>query len=134
MLYWIHRLAHKIPILLKYHADHHLFINKTGKKSKWEFNNIFLFNDTKKSTIDLWISEVVPTIIFSIITGEWFIFLFYYIWAAFFQEYLEHNDHVNVPLFSFGRWHLVHHKIPNNNFGLFFPVWDIIFKTNKDIF
>jgi sterol desaturase/sphingolipid hydroxylase (fatty acid hydroxylase superfamily) len=134
MLYWIHRLVHKIPILLKYHVDHHLFINKTGKKSKWEFNNIFLFNDTKKSTIDLWISEVIPTIIFSIVTGEWFIFLFYYLWAAFFQEYLEHNNRINFPLFSFGQWHLIHHKSSNKNFGLFFPVWDIIFKTNKDIF
>lgn len=133
ILYWIHRISHKVPILLRFHADHHRFINQSNGKNKWELNNLLLYNDTIKSTTDLWLTEVVPTLLFSLITGQWWIAIFYYIWAAFFQEYLEHNNKINFPFFTFGKWHLLHHRNPTNNFGLIFPLWDYVFKTNKEV-
>lgn len=131
MLYWIHRSIHKIPYLLKVHRDHHRFILENNVS--WHWSNLFLYNDTFLSTIDLWITEVIPTIIFSALTGQWWIFIFYYLWAALIQESIEHNSSIDLPLLTSGRWHLVHHRNSNKNFGLFFSMWDIIFKTNDYI-
>lgn len=129
VLYLIHRIVHVTPFLKELHWDHHKYVNlhNTG----WKLNNLLLFNDTWKSTIDLWITEVIPTLIFSLVTGHYWVFGFYYIWAAFFQEELEHNKKINFYPFTFGRWHLYHHRTPNKNFGLFFPFWDKIFRTEN---
>jgi sterol desaturase/sphingolipid hydroxylase (fatty acid hydroxylase superfamily) len=82
--------------------------------------------------MDLWITEVVPTLIFSWITGHWWLSVFYYVWAAFIQEVIEHNPNFNIyPLLTSGQWHLVHHKQSDKNFGLFVPIWDIVFRTYK---
>lgn len=135
MLYWIHRLGHKIKIINHYHCNHHSIINnnlKNGELNKWHWNNLFLFNDTVDSTIDLWITEVIPTLLFSLVTGQWWISLFYYVWAAFIQEPIEHNPNVDVPFLLSGRRHLIHHKQSNKNYGLFFPIWDRVFNTYKE--
>ena len=131
-LYWIHRIGHKLPYVKVWHWNHHRYISKNGMQG-WHWNNLFLFNDTWTSTLDLYVTEVIPTIIFSLITGQWWIFLFYYVWAAFFQEMFEHNKEIDVPFFTTGRWHLIHHTTPTKNFGLFFPIWDIIFGTYKNV-
>jgi sterol desaturase/sphingolipid hydroxylase (fatty acid hydroxylase superfamily) len=132
ILYWIHRIAHSSSVLKRYHWDHHRFINLAGfEKSKWEINNLILFNDTRTSTVDLWITEVIPTIIFSLLTDQWWIFIFYYCWAAIFQEVIEHKKGFNLHGLTSGDWHLIHHKSPDKNFGLFIPVWDIVFRTYK---
>lgn len=127
ILYWIHRVVHILPILNKIHWNHHRYINLNN--TTWKFNNLFLFNDNWTSTLDLWITEVIPTLIFSSITGQWWIIVFYYLWAALLQESIEHNSKFDLPLLTSGRWHLIHHKTPNKNFGLFFSCWDILFKT-----
>jgi sterol desaturase/sphingolipid hydroxylase (fatty acid hydroxylase superfamily) len=130
-LYWIHRAGHKIQFVNKFHQDHHLFINRNGGTS-WHWNNLFLYNDTWKSTIDLWITEVIPTVIFSAITGHWWIAIFYYFWAALLQEVIEHNPKFNLyPWLTSGQWHLVHHRSQRKNFGLFLPIWDKMFGTFK---
>lgn len=134
ILYWLHRLSHSLKFLKQYHLDHHRFIFKNGNtKSKWHVNNLLLYNDSMHSTIDLWLTEVIPTFLFALITGHWWIFVFYYVWAAFFQEFLEHKKGLNLLPFTFGDWHLVHHRNFNYNYGLFFPIWDIVFRTNKYI-
>ena len=130
ILYWIHRCGHKIKFINKYHQDHHRYI-RYHPNVGWSWKNLFLYNDTKNSTIDLWITEVIPTIIFSYVTGHWVFFAFYYFWAAFVQESIEHNRKFSLYPLTSGKWHLVHHKNQNMNFGLFFPLWDIIFGTNK---
>ena len=132
ILYWIHRISHIAAVVREFHYDHHVFIVKNGNPG-WQWNNLLLFNDTWKSTIDLWVTEVVPTFIFSWITGQWWIFIFYYLWASFFQENLEHNTKINFYPFTSGRWHLYHHIDHSKNFSLFFPIWDIIFGTNKNV-
>jgi len=129
LLYVLHRLIHITPVLQKIHWDHHKYINQ--HETSWHWSNLFLFNDTWISTLDLWISEVIPTIIFSWVTGQWWIAIFYYAWAAFFQESLEHNKKVNWYPFTSGQWHLIHHRHMNKNFGLFIPLWDRLFATEK---
>jgi sterol desaturase/sphingolipid hydroxylase (fatty acid hydroxylase superfamily) len=135
-LYLIHRVIHSIglrlfPVAFNAHADHHRYIN-TNKQTTWHWNNLFLFNDTWTSTLDLWITEVIPTLIFSLITGAWWVSVFYYVWAALVQEVIEHNPKFDLyPFLTSGKWHLVHHHNTSVNYGLFFPVWDILFGTFK---
>lgn len=136
LLYIIHVSVHHIPFLKSIHSDHHCFILKKSNKfywtsnpTKWHWSNIFLFNDTWISTVDLWITEVIPTFLFAAVTDQWWIFYFYYIWAAFIQEIIEHNPDVNWYPFTSGRWHLTHHRNWKKNYGLFHPLWDRLFRT-----
>jgi len=136
LLYIIHIAIHHVPYLKSIHWNHHRYIvtesiksSWTNNPTNWHWNNIFLFNDTWISTLDLWITEVVPTFLFALITGQWWIFYFYYIWAAFVQESIEHNPKINFYPFTSGQWHLVHHQYFNKNYGLFHPFWDRLFRT-----
>jgi sterol desaturase/sphingolipid hydroxylase (fatty acid hydroxylase superfamily) len=111
--------------------DHHKFILDHSVTS-WKWNNLLLFNDTWLSTLDLWVTEVLPTIVFCMITGIWEIAVFYYLWASLIQEIVEHNPNFNIfPFLTSGRWHLLHHTDDKVNFGLFIPVWDLMFDTYR---
>lgn len=130
----MHRLVHKynIPYVKGWHNDHHKQVID-DKIVGWHWNNLFLFNDTWKSTFDLWATEVIPTILFCIITQQWWLLVAYYLWAAFIQEIIEHNRNFDwYPLITSGRWHLIHHKNSRKNFGLLIPIWDILFKTENE--
>lgn len=129
ILYVIHRSVHVIPFFKKIHLDHHLYAIKNSSQMQWSWKNLFLYNDTFLSTVDLWITEVIPTLLFSYISGQWWIFALYYGWAAFIQERIEHNSRIDWYPFTSGNWHLIHHKNWKKNYGLFHPFWDIIFKT-----
>jgi lathosterol oxidase len=132
VVYWIHRLAHIIPYIGYFHNDHHKMVNKQQLWG-WHWSNFFLFNDSWKSTADLWITEVIPLIILSFIFNSWYLFGIYYVWAAIFQERIEHNGNFDMKYITSGKWHLFHHKQPKYNFGIFFPVWDMIFGTYKHV-
>lgn len=130
MLYWIHRIVHYIPVIRAIHMHHHRFV--LTHHTKWHWSNLLLFNDDWTSTVDLWITEVIPTLLFSLVTGQWWISVFYYIWAAFIQETIEHNQNFDIPILTSGCWHLIHHR-SSVNYSLFTPQWDIIFKTYKHV-
>jgi sterol desaturase/sphingolipid hydroxylase (fatty acid hydroxylase superfamily) len=62
----------------------------------------------------------------------WWLFVVYYVWAAFIQESIEHNSKFDIyPILTSGKWHMVHHHHKNYNYGVFFPIWDIVFGTWK---
>lgn len=130
MLYWIHRAAHVVPWMHKIHMDHHNYI--LYNTTHWHYSNLLLFNDTWCSTLDLWITEVIPTIIFAFLFDASWIFVIYYVWTAFLQESLEHSKLDWYP-FTAGRWHMIHHVKPNRNFSLFLPIWDKLFNTEQKI-
>ena len=129
-LYWIHRLAHIIPLVKKYHFNHHKVVNTDT--IKWKWNNLLLYNDTWYSTIDIWLTEVLPTCIISYITGQWWLVIIYYFWASLLQERIEHNRNFDIPILTSGKWHLIHHIHGSYNYGLFTTLWDRVFKTNND--
>ena len=129
LLYLIHRSMHNVPYLKEIHFDHHRYVNENYGQMAWHWNNLFLFNDNWISTADLWMTEVIPTVLFSYITGHWWILCFYYIWASLIQEKLEHNPKIDLYPFTSGKWHLVHHRNFRKNYGLFHPFWDRIFRT-----
>ena len=130
VVYWCHRLVHILPYFKNIHADHHKQVaQNTIQGLNWK--NLFLYFDSIKSTLDQWYTEVIPTIILSLFFG-WWLFAVYYIWAAFIQESVEHNPNFDVyPLLTSGKWHLVHHENKNYNYGVFFPIWDMLFGTWK---
>lgn len=131
ILYLLHRLAHINSFLWQYHNDHHTQINFAQNKGK-HWSNYFLFFDTWKSTVDQWLIEILPTIIFCMMINDWFIFVFYYFWAVWIQEKIKHDNNFNIyPVLTSGQWHMVHHKYYGNNFGVFVPIWDILFKTHR---
>ena len=131
VIYVMHILAHKIPFLMYFHADHHIQIYRNNY-GKWKWSNLFIWIDTWKTTGDQWLTEVIPTFIFAWITGAWWIFIAYWIWSATFQELIEHNTSIDFyPLEVSGKWHMVHHTYPNKNYGIIHPFWDIIFGTDK---
>jgi hypothetical protein len=131
VIYWAHRLAHAIPVISTIHADHHKYV--VQNEVNWHWSNLFLYNDTWLSTLDLWITEVIPTIVMSLFVG-WWLFIAYYIWAAFIQERIEHNSKFNLyPFLTSGKWHMIHHRQAKYNYGIFFPIWDIIFRTWKPL-
>jgi sterol desaturase/sphingolipid hydroxylase (fatty acid hydroxylase superfamily) len=117
----------------KYHADHHAQVTEqTITGLHWK--NAFLWFDNWKSTVDQWLTEVIPTLILSAVTGHWWLFVAYYVWAAFIQEAIEHNPKVNFyPFLTSGKWHLIHHQDPNKNYGVFIPIWDLVFGTRKTL-
>ena len=133
LIYWTHRLAHVIPVMNSWHRDHHSQVsNGTYKGLHW--TNLFLFFDSWRSTADQWATEVIPTLLFAAITGEWWIVAFYYVWAAFIQEAIEHNSTFNIyPFLTSGQWHLIHHENNDKNFGVFVPIWDILFGTYETV-
>lgn len=133
VVYWAHRAAHMIPVVRKFHMDHHAQVSdQTIQGLNWK--NAFLFFDTWNSTIDQWLTEVIPTIIISAITGHWWLLIAYYIWAGFIQEAVEHNKRINLyPFLTSGKWHLIHHDYATKNYGVFIPIWDLIFGTWKGI-
>ena len=133
MIYWMHRIIHMvhIPYVTDFHWDHHRVIT-LEQHLGLHWSNLFLFNDTWKSTADLWCSEIIPTLMFCYFTGHWWVFIFYYLWAAFIQEGIEHNKDFDLyPLSTSGKWHLVHHSNSSYNYGIFLPIWDMMFGTYK---
>ena len=132
-IYWMHRLAHVWKPLRYFHVDHHKQVTQqTITGLNWK--NMFLWFDSWKSTADQWFTEVLPTIIISAVFDQWWLFGFYYVWAAFIQEAIEHNEKINLyPFLTSGRWHLIHHRDPAKNYGVFFPIWDIIFGTKEQL-
>lgn len=130
ILYWVHRIVHSVSTIRHIHMHHHRYI--LSHTTNWHWSNLFLFNDDWISTLDLWITEVLPTILFCYITDQYWIFVLYYIWAAFIQEAVEHNKNFDLPVLTSGKWHLIHHT-QAKNYGLFLPLWDLIFGTYKNV-
>jgi sterol desaturase/sphingolipid hydroxylase (fatty acid hydroxylase superfamily) len=56
----------------------------------------------------------------------------YYVWAAFIQESIEHDQNFDLyPVLTSGKWHMMHHRDENCNYGVIIPIWDIVFGTMK---
>lgn len=133
LIYWCHRAMHVVPLLKEFHLDHHRVVDK-GEIRGFHWTNVLLYFDNFESTVDQWLTEVVPTIIFCLITGSWWIAIFYYVWAAFIQEQVEHEYDFNLmPFITSGRWHLLHHDDKDKNFGFLTFIWDRLFETEKKL-
>lgn len=126
-LYLLHRLVHITPVIKDIHRKHHVYALTSD--TKWRWNNLFLYNDNWIGTLDFWLTEVIPNLIFCYVFNVWWLFILFWVYAGLIQEHLEHNDKINYTFFTAGQWHLIHHRMYNKNYGLYIPLWDKIFKT-----
>lgn len=134
MIYWSHRIFHSFSILMKFHQIHHDHVTNGTGSNKWSWKHLFIWVDGWRGTLDQWIMEVIPTIIFCWFFNQWWLLFFYWFWTAFIQERIEHNPNLNLyPYISSGKWHLIHHVDDSKNFGVFTPIWDILFNTNRKV-
>lgn len=132
IIYWIHRISHMTPVLGRLHIKHHSYVR--NHDITWHWTNIFLYNDDWGSTVDYWVTEVIPTFLFSWLTGQWWLIICFYFYGAFIQEWVEHNKNFNAyPVYTSGKWHRLHHTHYPCNFGIITPLWDIVFKTCKKL-
>jgi len=130
ILYYVHRISHIVPFLKKIHLHHHNVVN--SGQPHWEWQNIFLWSTDFGETKDLWVTEGIPTLIFCIVTGHWWIFIWWWIWTGLIAERIDHNPNFNVPFLVAGRFHLHHHKNYKVNYSHFFSLWDWVLGTYKD--
>jgi sterol desaturase/sphingolipid hydroxylase (fatty acid hydroxylase superfamily) len=130
IIYWMHRWAHNVPIMMRLHREHHKFIRENSVH--WHWNNVLLFNDNWPSTFDFWVTEVIPTLLFAWITGQWWLLIAYYVYSALILERFEHNPNFTAyPWYVSGKWHVLHHTHYPCNYGIIIPFWDWVFKTNR---
>ena len=133
LIYWSHRIAHVVPMIKRFHLAHHRFI-ALNPSPIWHWSNLFLFQDDIPSTIEVVLTEFIPTVIFCLVTNQWWILIGFYMWSAFIQESIEHNPDFNwYPWLTSGKWHLAHHRYGNCNYGIFVSWWDRIFGTYQRI-
>ncbi len=130
IIYWTHRSAHMIPFLWQFHHAHHQVAYNGELEFSW-WNVIGWFNDWP-STLDQWITEIIPMIVFVLVFPDaWPIAVLYYIDGFILAEGLtDHNPRLEIPGLSMGRYHLKHHANPNVNFDLYFHFWDQLFGTH----
>ena len=130
VIYWTHKAAHSFEWLWQFHQAHHEVEYNGELEFSW-WNLVGWFNDWR-STLDQWITEVIPTGVFILIFPDaWPIAIFYYIDGFVLAEGLtDHNPRIDVPGLSMGRYHLLHHKNPNVNYDLYFRIWDRLFGTS----
>lgn len=132
LLYWMHRAVHVLPYLKDIHKEHHRYVVRS-KEYGIALKHLLLIHKSKDYTIDLWITEVIPTIVFSLLTGQIWILVVYYIWAALLQTTVKYDTNFDVFPITWGNWTLLHYRYNTKNFGSVFSLWDRLFKTNKGI-
>lgn len=129
MIYWTHRLAHRLPCLWRFHSAHHAVEYKGEYEFSW-WNLVGWFNDWK-STIDQWLTEIIPTTLFVLVFPQaWPILVIYYVDGFVLAEGLtDHNPRIDIPALSMGKYHLRHHADMSGNYDLYFRLWDKVFGT-----
>lgn len=123
--YWVHRAAHEVPVLWRFHAVHHC-------PNRLYFLNAARFHPIEK--VYLLIPEVIPFILLGTNAET---LTMYFVFNGV-HGYFQHSN-INLKLgplnyiFSMTELHRWHHsKIieeSNKNYGNNLIVWDIIFGT-----
>lgn len=134
--YWQHRLQHRLEWWWALHALHH----SQQRMSLWTDDRNHLIDDALSA---LWFAGIALMI--GVPPGQFLL-------LSMMTRFLQSLAHANIKL-SFGTWgerllvsphfHRVHHGIEVGhtgahqgcNFGVLFPLWDVLFKTaNFDAF
>lgn len=109
--YTYHRIQHSF--FLKIHRKHH------ENKNVYPFDTFYI---DYYDSIGLSFCLLYPCFILTLNHIELFIILYFYATGA----YLEHSD-------IFTTHHVIHHEKFNCNYSFIFPIFDILFQTNKEL-
>lgn len=140
LVYFMHRLAHirsKNNPLYYVHLAHHKinYFKEDNRKFKWYY--LFFYFGGILETLDVIVMLTVPALSVYLLFPSYgiYILLFHYLYEVFLSEgYLDHNPKINGKItnyFSWGTYHLIHHKTWTHNFSLIITLWDYMFVTQK---
>ena len=142
LVYFLHRLAHfrhKRNPLYRIHICHHRvnYFKEENRKFRWCYL-LFYFGGLNE-TLDVLLVLTLPALVVYFIyppTGV-YILCFHYFYEVFFSEgLLDHNPKVKggiTKFFSWGQYHLTHHRTWKYNYSLIITLWDYVFSTKKRI-
>ena len=136
--YWVHRAAHYPSVrnpLLYIHNFHHR-IDYSNPSPRWpRFGEYFFWFGKWQRSVDVILSLSIPCLVSAWIIGgmAWWLLPTHYIYEVFFGDtVLDHNPVINglvTHLFSWGQFHLEHHRRQQRNFALSISFWDRLFGT-----
>jgi len=129
LLYWFHRLSHRVPVLWSVHAIHHM---PTRVNMLMAARQHFFYQPL--GALFVWI----PLLLIGCTPDL-------YVWQAFAILVAGNIDHANIdfriPRFMHRvivtpHYHRLHHSADprhgNSNFGVMLPIWDQLFGTFTD--
>jgi sterol desaturase/sphingolipid hydroxylase (fatty acid hydroxylase superfamily) len=123
--YWVHRAAHRFPLLWRFHATHHVITELSGLKS---------LRVHPVDNLCFYVGRTVPLLFLGASVDEMAT-------ATYLGGVLGILSHANLELkegwlgwvVNFPRYHSVHHSAvvseSNSNFGCHTVVWDRLFRT-----
>ncbi len=139
-IYCLHRLAHyrnKFNLLYKIHLYHHKvdYYNEANRKFHWYY--LFFYFGGIRETLDVIFMLTLPAVFIYLLFPQYGIYIlaFHYLYEVFLSEgALDHNPRIRGPatrFFSWGQYHLIHHKTWKFNYSLIITLWDYVFYTMK---
>ena len=140
LVYAMHRIAHwkiKGNFLRALHLAHHKvdYSNEINRRLKWY--NLFFYFGSLNATLDVIMMLTLPAVMIFLLYPRLgaYILVFHYLYEVFLSEgVLDHNPKINgfvTKYFSWGDYHLEHHKRWNCNYSLMVTVWDRVFRTYR---
>ncbi|MEJ0062639.1 MAG: sterol desaturase family protein [Alphaproteobacteria bacterium] len=137
--YWMHRLAHVHkpwnPLWINHKPHHQIKYDEHTPVMVYDWREFIFWFGTWKQTLDVWITDTIPTILAACIIGGagWYILAFHYFYHVFLSGgLLEHNVKIKGPItriLACGQFHMQHHRKFDRNFGFVIGLWDYVFRT-----
>jgi len=137
VIYFIHRLAHirhRFNFLYHIHRHHHR-VNYLRENRGFKWHHFIFFFGSFYESLDVWLMMTLPALGLFIWLPAYgiCILVFHYLYEVFLSEsQLDHNAAITGEVtryFSWGSYHLGHHRNIRYNFSLMITLWDTIFKT-----
>jgi len=138
MVYWMHRLARiksQYNFLYKLHLAHHKINYQKEANLKFRWYYLFFYFGSIRASLDVFFMLTIPAFLIYLIDSRVgiFILIFHYLYEVFLSEgLLDHNPKITgriTHFFSWGKYHLTHHKKWGYNFSLMITIWDWVFRT-----
>lgn len=124
--YWFHRMQHKIGFLWEFHKVHHSIKN---------LNSVVSYHHVLEELFRIPFIIIPLAILIKIDAPKLAILSSFY---AVYGQFIHTNTKVSLGflrhIFADNYYHRIHHSLENKhfdkNFAAFFPIWDMIFRTN----
>jgi sterol desaturase/sphingolipid hydroxylase (fatty acid hydroxylase superfamily) len=141
IVYGLHRLSHikhKFNFLYFIHIHHHRVNYSNASERKFNWRYLLFFFGSFYESLDVLITMTLPALVLYFIFPAYgaYILVFHYLYEVFLSEnQLDHNPNISGVItnyFSWGKYHLKHHKDVRCNYSLIIPLWDFVFGTQKN--
>ncbi|MDB5117680.1 MAG: hypothetical protein JWQ79_3172 [Mucilaginibacter sp.] len=139
LVYLMHRLAHfrhRFNFLYHIHRYHHR-VNYLSEKKGFRWYHFFFYFGSFYESLDVWLMMTLPAIALFLWQPKYgiYILVFHYLYEVFLSEsQLDHNERITGKVtryFSWGTYHLGHHRNIRSNFSLMITLWDSVFRTTQ---